>query len=188
MRLIGITAVIVAIGVTASAGCQTAVSQKAGSVTDRPAEASQRSLFGRLVGTWDVDYEIYGKDGTVRRYKGQAVYSWILDGGALQEIWTSDAHDKTPQPYSTTIDFYDKKRQSWTVVWIYPAQGVTTIVTGGETDGRILFTGRDQAGAMQRWSATDIQTDSFLWRYESSKDEGKSWQLLGVNHMHRHRA
>jgi hypothetical protein len=123
MRLIGITAVIVAIGFTASAGCQTAASQKVRSVTDRPAEASQSSLFGRLVGTWDVDYEIYDKDGNVRRYKGQAVYSWILDGGALQEIWTSDAHNKTPQPYSTTIDFYDKKRQSWTVVWIYPAQG-----------------------------------------------------------------
>jgi hypothetical protein len=187
MRLIGITALIMAIGFTASAGCQTATSGKAGSVTDRPAEASQKSLFDRLVGTWDVDYEIYGQDGSVRRYKGQAVYSWILDGSAVQEIWTSDAHNKTPQPYSTTIDFYDKKRQSWTVVWIYPAQGVTTIVTGGETDGRILFTGHDQAGAMQRWSATDIQPDSFLWRYESSKDEGKSWQLLGVNHMHRHR-
>jgi len=70
MRLIGITAVIVAIGFTASAGCQTSASEKVGSVTDRPAETSQSSLFGRLVGTWDVDYEIYDKNGTVRRYKG----------------------------------------------------------------------------------------------------------------------
>jgi hypothetical protein len=105
----------------------------------------------------------------------------------MQEIWTSDAHNKEPQPYGTTIDFYDGKRQRWTAVWIYPAQGMTTVVTGSEVDGRIVLTGRDEADAIQRWSINDIHTDSFVWRFESSSDEGKTWRLLGVNHMHRHR-
>jgi hypothetical protein len=105
----------------------------------------------------------------------------------MQEIWTSDAHNKEPQPYGTTIDFYDGKRQRWTAVWIYPTQGMTTVVTGSEVDGRIVLTGRDEAGAIQRWSINDMQIDSFVWRFESSNDEGKTWRLLGVNHMHRHR-
>jgi hypothetical protein len=149
-------------------------------------KAPMKALFDRLVGTWDVSYEIYDKDGNVRRYRGQAIYTWILDGGALQEVWTSDAHNKEPQPYGTTIGFYDGTRQRWTAVWIYPAQGMTTVVSGREVDGRMVLTGPDQTGAMQRWSISDIQTDSFVWHFESSSDEGKSWRLLGVNHMHRH--
>ena len=155
--------------------------------TGPQAKLPESALYGRFAGTRDVSYEIYDKEGKVRPYRGQVTYSWILDGGAMQEIWTSDAHNKEPQPYGTTIDFYDGKRQRWTAVWIYPAQGMTTVVTGSEVDGRIVLTGRDEAGAIQRWSINDIQTDSFVWRFESSNDEGKTWRLLGVNHMHRHR-
>jgi hypothetical protein len=161
---------------------------KRSAATGPQAKVPESALFDRLVGTWDVSYEIYDKDGNVRRYSGQASYAWILDGGALQEVWTSDAHNKEPKPYGTTIGFYDGKRQRWTSVWIYPAQGMTTILTGVEVDGSIVLTGPDQAGAMQRWSISDIQTDSFVGRFESSNDEGKSWRLVGVNHMHRHHA
>jgi hypothetical protein len=161
--------------------------EKRPAATGPQAKVPERGLYGRLVGTWDVNYEIYDKDGKVRPYRGQVNYSWILDGGAMQEIWTSDAHNEEPQPYGTTIDFYDGKRRRWTAVWIYPAQGMTTVVTGREEDGRIVLTGRDEAGAIQRWSINDIQTDSFVWRFESSNDEGKTWRLLGVNHMRRHR-
>lgn len=156
--------------------------------TGPQSKVPETALFDRLVGTWDVSYEIYDKDGNVRRYSGQATYAWILDGGALQEVWTSNAHNKEPRPYGTTIGFYDDKRQCWTSVWIYPAQGMTTIVTGNQADGRIVLTGSDQAGAMQRWSISDIRSDSFVGRFESSTDEGKSWRLLGVNRMHRHQA
>jgi hypothetical protein len=64
---------------------------------------------------------------------------------------------------------------------------MTTVVTGHEVDGGIVLSGRDEAGAIQRWSINDIHTDSFVGRFESSNDEGKTWRLLGVNHMHRHR-
>jgi hypothetical protein len=155
--------------------------------TGQQAKVPERALYNRFVGAWDVNYEIYDKDGKLRPYRGQVTYSWILDGGAMQEVWTSDAHNKEPQPYGTTIDFYDGKRQLWTAVWIYPALGMTTVVTGREVDGGIVLTGRDEAGAIQRWSINDIQTNSFVGRFESSNDEGKTWRLLGVNHMHRHR-
>ena len=148
----------------------------------------ERALFDRLIGTWDVSYEIYDKDGKVRLYRGGVTYAWILDGGALQEIWTSDAHDKEPQPYGTTISFYDSKRQRWTAIWIYPAQAMSLIVSGNAVDGGIELTGHDAAGAIQRWLLNDFQADSFTGRFDTSNDEGKTWRLLGVNHMRRHRA
>jgi hypothetical protein len=152
------------------------------------ATGQERALFERLIGTWDVSYEIYDKDGKVRLYRGGVTYAWILDGGALQEIWTSDAHDKVPQPYGTTISFYDSKRQRWTAIFIYPAQAMTLIVGGNAVDGGIELTGRDAAGAIQRWLLNDFQAESFTARYDASSDDGKTWRLLGVNHMRRHRA
>jgi len=152
------------------------------------AKAAPLALFDRLAGTWDVGYDIYDKDGKVRSYHGQVIYSRILDGGALQEIWTSDAHDRQPQPYSTTISFLDSKRQRWTEVWVYPAKGYTSILNGGETDSGIVLTGRDTDGTIQRTTMQDIQADSFDCRFESSSDEGKTWRLVGVNHMHLHGA
>jgi hypothetical protein len=148
---------------------------------------SKHDLFGRFVGKWDVSYQTFDKDGKVRRNRGQVAYVWILDGQAVQETWTSDAHLKEPKPFGTSIIFYDSKRQGWTEVWIYPAQGMTTIMNGDAVDGRIVLTGRDQDGAMLRWSFNDLQTNSFVWRGEISNDEGKTWRLQGENHIHRHR-
>jgi hypothetical protein len=150
-------------------------------------EVPERPFFDRLIGTWDVVYEIYDKDGKQRSYGGQVTYRWILDGGALQEVWTSDAHDKVAQPYGTSIGFHDSKRQGWTQVWVYPAQGMVLTVSGGKVAGGLLLTGRDADGATQRWTLNDIQADSFQARYEISNDDGKTWRVLGVNHMQRHR-
>ena len=149
--------------------------------------AANKALFERLVGTWDVSYEIFDKDGKTRTYSGQATYKWILDGQALQEVWTSDSLNKVPQPYSTTIGFQDGKRDRWTEVWIYPAQGVTLSVSGVSEGDRIVLTGRDDAGAAQRWQIDEFQPDSFVYHFEMSSDEGKTWRPVGVNHMRRHR-
>ena len=152
------------------------------------ASTADETLFDRLVGTWDVVYEIFDKDGKTRTYRGQVIYGWILDGQALQEIWTSDSHNKEAKPYGTAIGFHDGKRNLWTLVWIYPAQGSTLSVSGAAEEGRIVLTGRDQNGANQRWEINDIQGDSFVSHFEISTDDGKTWRALGVNHMRRHRA
>ncbi|HEV2678426.1 MAG TPA: hypothetical protein VGV37_28115 [Aliidongia sp.] len=153
-----------------------------------PTAASGSPLFDRLLGSWDVTYEIHDKDGKLRTYHGQVTYSWILDGAAMQEIWTSDSLDGTPNPYGTAIGFHDAKHQRWTLVWIYPAQGSTLVVNGDDAEGGYTLTGRDADGAIQRWAIDDVQTDTFTSRFESSADDGRTWRLLGVNHMQRHRA
>jgi hypothetical protein len=65
---------------------------------------------------------------------------------------------------------------------------MVTVTSGGQGDGGLVLTGRNQSGALERWSTSDIQPDSFVARYETSDDDGKTWRVLGVNHMLRHHA
>ena len=95
-------------------------------------EIPRNALFDQLIGTWDVRYEYSDKKGNPKSNQGQVHYAWILGGKALQEIWSSNSDSKDLRPFGTTIDFYDVKHQRWTAVWIYPAEGMTMIMTGGE--------------------------------------------------------
>lgn len=152
-----------------------------------PAQGSRRptqTLLDHLIGTWDVDYAVYDEHGSVRHYLGAATYRWILDGAAIEETW-SDYHGRKTQPYAKIIDFYDSKHGRWTAIWIYPQQGEYYALSGGEMDGRIVLTGRDQEGALQCWSDGDFHDNTFVGRFEASKDGGRTWRLVGVNHMRR---
>jgi hypothetical protein len=154
---------------------------------DAKSKIPQNALFEQLIGTWDVQYEFVDKAGKARINRGQVNYSWILDGKALQEVWTSDSEGKDARPFGTMINFYDIKRQHWTAVWVYPAEGMTTIMTGGEVGGSFVLTGHDEAGALQRWSTSIVKPDSGLGTFDISNDEGKTWRQVGVNHMQRRR-
>ena len=118
------------------------------------AEIPRNALFDQLIGTWDVRYEYSDKKGNPKTNQGQVHYAWILGGKALQEIWSSNSDRKDLRPFGTTIDFYDLKHQRWTAVWIYPAEGMTMIMTGCEVNGSFVLSGHDQSGALQRWSTT----------------------------------
>src|SRR5207245_2551431 len=77
----------------ASAGAHSELAAAAEPTTKIP----HNTLFDQLVGTWDVRYELFDKDGKVRRDRGQVRYSWILNGKALQEIWSYDSENKDLQ-------------------------------------------------------------------------------------------
>lgn len=155
-------------------------------VTSASAEPPKSALFDLLVGTWDVQYEFVGRDGKPRLNRGQVSYRWILDGQALQEIWTSDAGNPEPRPFGTTLNFYDPKQQRWTALWVYPAQGQIIKVTGGDVNGTWVLNGQDDAGVLQRWSTQAVNPDSVIGRFETSNDAGKTWQQVGTNTMKRH--
>lgn len=175
-------------GLSLAAGMTRPARARASSVKSEPTfQRPEKKLLEQMIGDWDVDYAIYDEHGGVRHNLGTASYRWILDGAAIQEIWTSDYHGRKAEAYGTTLEFYDAKRQSWTAVWIYPDQSMYYSVGGGEVDGRIVLTGNDQQGVLQRWSSQDFQGDSFVGRFEISKDGGKTWRLVGVNHMQRHK-
>lgn len=143
--------------------------------------------FDRFVGTWDCEYGLLGPDGKARRLEGQVSFGWVLDGRAVQDVWWSQPPGKTgtERTMGTTLRFFDAKRKLWRVIWIAPQAGAVIQLEGGEVDGRIVLRGTDVDGSLTRWSFNDIQPNSFTWRSETSRDDGRTWLPTEEHHLHR---
>jgi len=143
---------------------------------------AQAQIFDRFVGAWDLDCDFYGEGGKTTHFRGSWVFGWVLDGRVMQDVLIDgDAQSRR----GTTVRFYDAKLKEWRIVWIPPLSGNVITLKGGAVGDRIVLLGRDVNGSMLRWSFNDIQADSFLWRGESSSDEGKTWRTEQVMRLKR---
>jgi hypothetical protein len=151
---------------------------------------AEARVFDRFVGTWDVDYSNFGEDGSVRHFAGELRFGWILDGRAIQDIWVAYAPPGSDgeRTLGTTVRFFDSSIHKWRAVFVAPSFGSIIQVEGGAEDERIVLQGRDTDGARLRWSFNEIQADSFVWRGELSRDDGKTWLLQEEHHMRRRAA
>ncbi|HET7175262.1 MAG TPA: hypothetical protein VFK21_04565 [Gammaproteobacteria bacterium] len=154
-----------------------------------PALGDQAKVFGRFVGTWDVDYGEIGADGKVTHFPGELVVGWVMDGHALQDLFIAypSAAGKE-RTMGTTLRFVDSKSGKWHVVYIEPPSNTIFELTGGQEGDRIVLYGKDKDGTLARWSFNDIKNDSFTWRDEMSRDGGKTWRLTEEHHMKRRSA
>ena len=144
-------------------------------------------LFDRFVGAWDCAYSFHAEDGSVTHSSGELKFGWIIDGWAIQDIWIGYPRDgsKGERRIGTSVRFFDAKSKVWRVVFVAPAAGSLTTVQGGLEGDRIVLRGQDSDGSLLRWSFNDIRADSFVWRGETSRDQGKSWRLEEEHHMTR---
>lgn len=158
-----------------------------GAPEPHPSVGPESRVFDRFVGTWDCDYGLLGPDGTTTRFRGQVAFGWVLDGRAVQDVWWSQPPGKTSaeRTMGTTLRFFDAKRKLWRVIWIAPQAGAVIQLEGGEVDGRIVLRGTDVDGSLTRWSFNDIQPNSFTWRSETSRDDGRTWLPTEEHHLHR---
>src|SRR5687768_7282906 len=85
---------------------------------DGPAaeHAEDLLLFGRFVGSWDVDATYFDHHGTVTgERRGEWHFGWILEGRAVQDVLfspTIDEQRRTGAPadeYGTTVRLYDPR-------------------------------------------------------------------------------
>lgn len=154
-----------------------------------PSLGDQAKVFGRLIGTWDVELTDIGKDGKVTRRTGEYIVGWVMDGRVVQDFWIvnpSGAH-KDREVY-TELHYYDAKSKTWPSTFIDPEHASIARFSGGVVgDDRIVFDTQDFDGDT-RWSLNDIHADSFVWREEESLDGGKTWRLTAEHHMKRRRA
>src|SRR5258705_3119844 len=152
-----------------------------------PSLGDQARIFDRCVGTWDCDYVHYEKDGTITSYPGEVIFGWIIDGRALQDIWIwyEKGRSTNERGIGTTLRIFDSKSGKWRIVWVSPEAGIIKTLTGGEVGDRIVLEGKAEDGSLLRWSFNDIRNDSFVWRGETSSDEGKTGRLTAEYHMRR---
>jgi hypothetical protein len=55
-----------------------------------PSLGDQAKVFGRLVGTWDVQYTDFSEDGKVIHRSGELIVAWVMDGRVIQHLWIVD--------------------------------------------------------------------------------------------------
>jgi hypothetical protein len=159
---------------------------------DRPHQilGQEANTFDRFIGTWDCEYANFKDDGTTERSHGQVVFGWILDGRAVQDVWSWVDEDdpKKERKVGTTVRFFDSKAGKWRIVWISPEEGIIKTLAGGREGDRIVLEGTSDDGAAVRWSFNDIRPDSFVWRGEKSRNHGKTWKPTGEYQMRRSKA
>ena len=49
--------------------------------------AGKMDLYGRFVGSWDLDVRQFSEDGSERRRAGEWHFGWALEGRAIQDVW-----------------------------------------------------------------------------------------------------
>jgi hypothetical protein len=154
-----------------------------------PSIGDQAQTFDRFIGTWDCDYASFKEDGTTKHAKGEVIFGWVLDGHAVQDIWTWIEEDSSGErKLGTTVRFFDPKIGKWRITWIDPVSPAIKLLTGGAVGDRIVLEGKADDGVWMRWSFNDIRRDSFIWRGEKSNGGGNTWRLTDEYHLKRRSA
>src|SRR5947209_6048636 len=96
-----------------------------------PEYADKLMVFGRLVGSWDIEGRFFDEDGNVtNERRGEWHFGWVLEGRAIQDVLISPPRDgrepgQASQEYGTTIRAYDPKLDAWRVTFVAPVSGAT---------------------------------------------------------------
>lgn len=143
------------------------------------------TLFGWLIGSWDVEATFWDHDGNVvAERRGEWHFGWVLQGRAIQDVLISpplDEQRRNGEPaheYGSSFRLYDPRTDTWRVTWFAPISGTIVDLTARRDGERILLEGVEPSGMLDRWIFSDISQDSFTWTGYESVDEGRTWPLV----------
>ncbi|HXF37403.1 MAG TPA: hypothetical protein VNO17_09510 [Actinomycetota bacterium] len=140
------------------------------------ADRDRLMLYGRFVGSWDVEATWFADGRPRARNMGEWHFQWILGGRGVQDVLFragSPAHS-----FGTTLRCYESGAGVWHVVWMQPASREFVYLLGWEADDGILQEVQGlPPGRRERWRFTEITPVSFRWLGEVSHDGGATWIL-----------
>lgn len=121
------------------------------------------------VGTWDI---YYSADATTPG--GRNVITRAYDNCVIQEDFAGgeDAQGLVGHSVST----YHAPTHQWRQTWVDNQGGYFALVGGPVGDDFVLTNTRiTDAAPYQRMVFEDITADRFVWRWQSSADNGQTW-------------
>jgi hypothetical protein len=144
-----------------------------------PERREKVMLFGQFVGDWDILQDrILGADGTWITQRGELHWRWILGGRAVQDVWMMfDERKGRAIPIGTTVRLYDPKIDAWHSIWISSEQQSVRAFVARQIGEEIVLDGRSPEGHAVKWVFSEITPNSFRWRWEETRDDGKTWEL-----------
>ena len=146
-----------------------------------PALASKLMLFGRLVGSWDIEGKAIDPDGNVtRETTGEWHFGWVLEGRVIQDVIISPPRagrepDAESKAYDTAIRTYDPKLDLWRVTIVAPIYNVTVNLIAREHGDEIWLEGPGPAGLPVRWTFSEFSDARVRWQGYVSNDDGQTW-------------
>ena len=144
-----------------------------------PGLADQLALFGRFVGSWDLEVTDIAPDGTATTTAGEWHFGWALGGRAVADVWICPRRlpdGSSPGEHGLSLRFYDEDLGAWRSTWLGPGRRVVRAFEArAEGDGIVLSGRFDDADL--RWSFSDITPASFHWQNEVSHDGGRTWRV-----------
>src|SRR6266567_670949 len=72
---------------------------------------------------------------------------------------------------------YERRIDAWHSVWISPNQGVVKTFIARKVGDEIVLDGKSTDGYPVKWIFSEISHESFRWRSEETRDEGKTWTM-----------
>lgn len=136
----------------------------AAAAQDKPCSAPEHRQFDFWVGDWRVTTP----DG---KHAGDNRIEKILDGCALQESWRGAGGGR-----GFSYNAYDSHRKLWHQTWV-DKHGNLLLLEGGLRDGRMVLSGA-QGKTLNRITWTPGANGTVNQRWETSADEGKTWQTV----------
>ena len=139
-----------------------------------PCSSAKAGEFDFWVGTWELEWKT--AKGEVQ--KGANVIRRILGGCVIEESF--DGGTGLPLK-GVSHSVYDANTGKWKQTWV-DNSGSYLDFKGGIENGKMVltrsFSDREGKNVMQRMVFFNIKPQSLDWNWETSKDEGKSWNLL----------
>jgi hypothetical protein len=146
--------------------------------------ASKLNLYGRFVGSWDVDIDFYPPNAAPKRAKAEWHFSWVLEGRAVQDVFIFPARSvragKPEEPwwfYGSTFRWFDPALDAWHITYFEPTRPFAMRQIGRAVGPDIVQTGDEVDGVIRRWRFVEITDSSFRWIGETSSNKGVSWTL-----------
>lgn len=125
-------------------------------------------FFGGLIGEWDIVWNDRLEDTEPRRVKGEWIFSRVLDGTAVQDLFIVPSRaerlcDRQPDAeYGTTLRIFNPKTMAWDI--FYGCMGEAIRLTARKVGEEIVLT--ENTTEKMRYVFSDMTARSFLWRKE----------------------
>lgn len=140
----------------------------------RPCDLAEGQQFDFWVGKWACSWTT----ATGETQKGSNHVRKVLDDCIVEENF--EGGPLKGRSYSV----YDPKNKVWRQTWV-DNQGSYLVFTGSFENGEMALVGepgKNNEGkeVVQRMVFKNIEQDSLVWHWQSSSDQGTTWQDLWV--------
>jgi len=144
---------------------------------DKPCSSIEASQFDFWLGEWKLEWQ--NEKGISET--GTNTISKTMGGCVIEENFSTDDNSFIGR----SISVYNPNKQYWQQTWV-DNSGAYMDFTGVYNDRKMILSRRiiNKLGreVIQRMVFYDIQQNEFWWNWESSSDEGKSWNLMWKIH------